>query len=180
MRRIPAHMRRNRDILRSPQRVPLRQRLRVRDIERGAAKPPVVHGINQVVGADDGSASDIRHIRLRSLLLALALALAAAGTGVVQDLELRRAQQAFRLRRERQGHDEEIQSRRQERVDVLRVRAREPLRGQDALRVAEPRYVVRVVVARLRGRSGPRRVRVDFGPEGCRGPGHLAADAAVA
>lgn len=105
------------DVLLLPKRVVLRQGLRVRDVESGAADPALVERRDQIVGHDGRPAPDIGDVRLpRS-----------------EELELGSAEHAFRLRGERHGDDEEVEPAAEKLGELGRRGAREPFRRQRAL-----------------------------------------------
>lgn len=120
-RRRAADVRRDDDVLGAPQRVAVGQRLRVRHVEGGAADQARVQGLDQVRRVDDGPARDV------------------GDEGLLggEDLELGGREQVRRLVGQREGDDEEVEPRGEEGVELFLGVAREPLRGEYTLGIAE-------------------------------------------
>ena len=155
---------------RLPQRMISRQGLRISDIERRAAQHARRQRRDQRILVEDLSAGNIRDERPRPLRR--------HSTG--QNAELLLAQQMRRLRRQRQRHDEMVESQAQERADGLPVRPVVPRCRDRAVGVARPGHDVPRVASGV-GRR-PRRCGegVHAHAEGRGGAPDLSPDAAVA
>lgn len=154
----PTNMRRDDDILGIPQRIVLRQRLRIHDVERGTAQLAVVQRLDQSGLVDDLAARDVDH----------------EGAAAGENVEFGSAEQVRRRGRQGQGYDQHVEVLGQERVQVGFVggRARVPGDGDRAVRVASAGDVVALVGA---GRGRCARgggVGEDVCAEGGEGAGH--------
>lgn len=153
-------MRRNKQILRLPQRMPIRKRLRISDINRRAPNHALLQRPHQLLGLNDAAPRNIRD--KRPLL--------------PQNLKLRAAEQALGLVGQRRGDDEQVEPRGEEVVDV----AGEPLLRERAVWVADAGGRVGVVFAGGGGWARVQGVGVDGEAHCCCDAGDLAAYAAVA
>lgn len=162
-RRLPTDVRRDEDVRSLPQRVPLGQRLRVRDIQSGTAHEARLESLDESRSVDNGAPRDVDE---EGLLLA-------------EDLELLGADAAFCLGAHGQAEQHDVQVLAEEVVDGLGAGAGEPFGGEEAVRVAGSGDVVFVELLGLGGGAGAGGLDVDLHAEGVGEAGDLAADGAV-
>jgi hypothetical protein len=151
-------MRRDDDILGIPQRIVLRQRLRIHDVERGTAQLAVVQRLDQSGLVDDLAARGVDD----------------EGAAAGENVEFGSAEQVRRRGRQGQGYDQHVEVLGQERVQVGFVggRARVPGDGDRAVRVAGAGDVVTLVGAGGGRRAWGGGVGEDVCAEGGKGAGH--------
>jgi len=89
----PTNMRRDNDIFGIPQRIVLRQRLRIHDVERGTAQLAIVQRLDQSGLVDDLAARDVDH----------------EGAAAGENVELGSAEQVRRRGRQGQGYDQHVE-----------------------------------------------------------------------
>lgn len=144
-----AHVRRDDDILRIPQRIVGGQGLRVCDVEGRAGQLLCVQRVDQGRLVDQAAARDVDDERLAS----------------GQDVEFRAAEEVARRGRERERDDECVETRGEEGVQRFGRCAAVPCPRQRSRRIARVGDHVAVVFARGRSWAGRGCVGVDVGAE---------------
>lgn len=164
----PTDMRRDDHIRRVPQRIVVRQRFGVRNIQRRASQPAILRSLlqrlYQIRLLQDLAPTDVRNERISRL---------------AQNLKLLFAQEMRRLLRQRHADEQMVDILSQELVQLRLLQPAEPRAGNIPFRIARPRHDEATIPLTLLRVPRTGRVRDDIHAHRLRYPSDLPADTAV-